>query len=122
LALLRSTFTHNRLQHWVKQGQSLALAKEIMANRGKAVGLLPNNTMAHFDLDRLDPIFFDTLRKANEILDRWPPDMAQGVVASFNLHMISELEKLPVDFDQTGYQNAKQKQSGLKNLFSKEAP
>lgn len=122
LAMLISTFTHNRLQHWVKKGQSLSLAKAIMANRGKDVGLLPNNTMAHFDLDRLDPIFFDTLRKAGAILEKWPTDMAQGVVASFNLHLINELEKLPVDFDRTGYRNAKKKYTGLKNLFFKEAP
>ena len=122
LAMLISTFTHNRLQHWVKKGQSLALAKAVMANRGKDVGLMPNNTMAHFDLDRLDPIFFDSLRKVGAILERWPDDMAQGVVASFNLHLINELEKLPVDFDRTGYRNAKKKYTGLKNLFFKEAP
>jgi hypothetical protein len=122
LAMLISTFTYNRLQHWVKKGQSLVLAKAIMANRGKDVGLLPKNTMDHFDLDRLDPMFFDTLRKTSSILERWPDDMAQGVIASFNLHMINELEKLPADIDRTGYRNAKKKYSGVKGMFFKEAP
>jgi general secretion pathway protein D len=94
LPLLKAVFTNRSLDKWVKPGQAMPLALEMIQNRATQPGLFPSYTRPFFDESKLDGTFRDTLMRCNAELDAMSAAQRSKELEAFNRHVVAELEKL----------------------------
>jgi type II secretory pathway component GspD/PulD (secretin) len=99
LPLLKNVFTEASLEKWVKQNQAQNFAYAIIENRDQhsANELLPEYTSNFFDQSQLEPVFVETLTKARDQLQQFPPQRQAEIVGAFHLHLVNELTKVHDD-------------------------
>lgn len=96
LPLLKSVFTEASLDKWVKRDQAQNLSYAIIEGRDQHAPneLLPQYTSNFFDESHLEPVFVETLTKARNQLQLFPPERQMEIVGAFHLHLVNELTKV----------------------------